>query len=184
MRRETWWLLALLGVVAIGAGGYVVSQQPRRLYRRERADGTDPKLQEFLDWWQDVGPFPLVVTSGVRTDAEQAALYAKGRTAPGPVVTNAATTASTAHGLRLRDGKPKGQGFDAYPVKRAKGSKVLEIHLGNAGDAEGLAKFEQLGAAATKFGLVWGGKWTGLPDRPHIETPDWRLLPRPGVNVA
>ena len=47
--------------------------------------------------------FPMIVTDGARTDEEQQALYAKGRTLPGKIVTNAdGITHRSAHQLHAR----------------------------------------------------------------------------------
>jgi peptidoglycan L-alanyl-D-glutamate endopeptidase CwlK len=49
--------------------------------------GVDPKLVEFVEKFDKI--FPITVIFGVRTVAEQDALYAQGRTKPGKIVTNA-----------------------------------------------------------------------------------------------
>lgn len=46
-----------------------------------------PELQKVVLRAAEVCPVPFAVVSGNRTAAEQRALYAKGRTAPGPKVT-------------------------------------------------------------------------------------------------
>jgi hypothetical protein len=56
------------------------------------------KLQAFVAWWQQHGPFPIVITHGNRTDAEQWELYQQGRTKPGKIVTHAKSAEESAHG--------------------------------------------------------------------------------------
>ncbi len=87
------------------------------------------------------------VTSGRRTFQEQARLYAKGRTAPGPRVTNARAGYSwhnfgTAYDLTLFSGK--------NPVWDSK-------------------HYDTAGRIGEELGLEWGGRWTKLVDRPHFQ---------------
>jgi len=35
------------------------------------------------------------------------------------------------------------------------------------------------GSVGESVGLVWGGRWKNLVDRPHFERPNWRSLPQP-----
>lgn len=87
------------------------------------------------------------VTSARRTFQEQARLYAKGRTAPGPRVTNARAGYSwhnfgTAYDLTLFSGK--------NPVWDSK-------------------HYDTAGRIGEELGLEWGGRWTKLVDRPHFQ---------------
>ncbi|NBH14312.1 hypothetical protein D3Z36_09010 [Lachnospiraceae bacterium] len=98
----------------------------------------------------------------LRTKAEQDALYAQGRTAPGSVVTQAkGSTYSSQHqwGIAVDfylnmdvdgDGGEKDDAFD---------------------NSTGL--FERVGSIAQSVGLGWGGTWEGFKDRPHLYLPDW-----------
>jgi peptidoglycan L-alanyl-D-glutamate endopeptidase CwlK len=89
------------------------------------------------------------VTSATRTFAEQAALFAKGRTAKGPKVTNARPGSSwhnygVAYDLTLFSGK--------NPVWDSK-------HYATAG------------RIGKELGLRWGGDFRSIVDRPHFERP-------------
>lgn len=89
------------------------------------------------------------ITSARRTWAEQTALYAKGRTAPGPKVTNARAGYSwhnygTAYDLTLFSGK--------NPIWDSK-------------------HYDTAGKIGEELGLEWGGRWTRLVDRPHFQRP-------------
>ena len=89
------------------------------------------------------------VTSGTRTFAEQAKLYAQGRTAKGPKVTNARPGSSwhnfgVAYDLTLFSGK--------NPVWESK-------------------HYDTAGRIGEELGLEWGGRWTRLVDRPHFQRP-------------
>ena len=78
--------------------------------------------------------------------AEQEELYARGRTTPGPIVTNLRSSAHT-----------RGLAFDIMPYKDG---KVL---------FDDNPTYEKLGAIARSLGLTWGGDWKGFKDYPHFE---------------
>ena len=80
------------------------------------------------------------LVSGRRTCAEQRALYAKGRTAPGPIVT-------------------KANGCQSWHVH----GRAVDVQLARAGD------YQQLGEAAKRHGGRWGGDFANFPDPGHIE---------------
>lgn len=98
---------------------------------------------------------PLFVVEGVRTTAQQQALWARGRTLPGPIVT-------------YKDG-----------VIHRSNHQVHEDGLGHAVDCAFIGAqpfadtwpWETYGLALEAWGLVWGGRFKGLNDRPHAELP-------------
>lgn len=92
------------------------------------------------------------VTSGLRTYAEQDALYAQGRTAPGPKVTNA-TGGFSNHNFGI-----------AFDVTLFDGKTPLyESPL-----------YKALAAIGIDLGLEWGGAWRSLKDEPHYQLrPAW-----------
>lgn len=124
-----------------------------------------PRLQEKLKTFQkkckEQG-ISIKFSECVRTVAEQDALYAKGRTAPGSIVTNAkGSTYSSQHmwGIAAdfyldmdidRDGK---KSDDAYNNRTG--------------------MFNKAGKIARSIGLGWGGDWTSIKDLPHVYLPDW-----------
>ena len=89
-----------------------------------------------------------------RTVSEQDALYAKGRTAPGSIVTNAKGISYSSH-------HQWGTAFDIY---RNDGK-------GAYNDSDGF--FSKVGAIGVKIGLEWGGNWTSPVDKPHFQLPYW-----------
>lgn len=110
----------------------------------------NPKLaklgEEHLRRLAEMG-LTFKVTSGNRTQAEQDALYAQGRTAPGPVVTwtrKSRHIGGRAYDLTLFSGK--------NPVWESR-------------------HYDTAGAVGEELGLVWGGRWKRSPDRPHFELP-------------
>lgn len=92
--------------------------------------------------------FPLRVTAGIRTVAQQDTLYNQGRTTPGPVVTNAKGTESN-HVLGLA--------VDVCPMDLAD-----EHPDWNSSDAS----WQRIVALAAPCGLRDGVSWR---DEPHLE---------------
>jgi hypothetical protein len=142
-----------------------------RVYHRERADGVDGRLLGFLDSWAKTGPFAIVVPEfgGLRTLAQQQELYARGRTKPGRIVTNAKSVADAPHG--------RGAAIDVAPFRKDAKSGLYAPYY------EDVGAFHTIGAFAEAMGLEWGGRWRTdtFPDgdQPHIQVPNWRLLPIP-----
>ncbi len=91
--------------------------------------------------------------SGNRTYAEQDALYAQGRTRPGPRVTNARGGQSNHNfGIALDFGVfMNGKYIDESNPRLAS-----KIHREIAKDA-------------ADYGLDWGGNWHSITDEPHFE---------------
>lgn len=101
------------------------------------------------------------ISECLRTVAEQNALYAKGRTAPGSIVTNCkGTSYSSMHQW--------GVAFDIYLDMDVDGDgKKSDDAFNNA-----TRLFEKVGKLGQSIGLEWGGSWTNK-DRPHFQLPDW-----------
>lgn len=94
----------------------------------------------------------------LRTAAEQDALYAKGRTAPGEIVTNAkGSSYSSMHQW--------GVAFDFY---RNDGEGAYD-------NADGF--FGKVGKIGQSLGLEWGGEWKSITDLPHFQLADWGKTP-------
>lgn len=96
----------------------------------------------------------LIITEGFRTKKYQDDLYAKGRTKPGKIVTNArGSTYSSQHmwgialDIAINDTKLL---YDAKTIK-----KVAKI------------------AKSSKVGLAWGGDWKSIVDTPHFYLKKW-----------
>lgn len=97
--------------------------------------------------------YEYVAISGNRTWAEQDALYAKGRTKPGPKVTNARGGQSN-HNFRIA--------LDFGVFQRG-------LYLDEADPRAASRVHKEVGQLATKHGLEWGGDWTSIKDEPHFE---------------
>lgn len=89
-----------------------------------------------------------------RTIAEQDELYAKGRTKPGNIVTNAKGSNYSSHH----------QWGTAFDFHRNDGK-------GAYNDSDGF--FSKVGKIGESIGLEWGGSWTSPVDKPHFQLPDW-----------
>jgi peptidoglycan LD-endopeptidase CwlK len=98
----------------------------------------------------------VVITQGVRSVAQQQALYAQGRYKPGKIVTNC-------DGLvRVSNHQPKADGY---------GYAVDVAWRNTHGDITWEGPWETLMRAAEAQGLIAGGRWVTFPDRPHLELP-------------
>jgi len=94
----------------------------------------------------------IKIISGMRTYAEQDALYAQGRTAPGDIVTNA------------RGGYSNHNFGIAFDVGVFEGSKYLRDS----------PKYKAVGVLGVDLGLEWGGNWMTFHDEPHFQLrPAW-----------
>lgn len=104
----------------------------------------------------DAAGIDHILTCTLRTREEQEALYAKGRTAPGPKVT-----------WTLNSRHLKGTAFD---IAILVGGKLL-WNPGLDADGDGVAEYTEAGIIGESVGLVWGGRWKN-PDSPHFENPN------------
>jgi peptidoglycan L-alanyl-D-glutamate endopeptidase CwlK len=110
-----------------------------------------PVMRNFLieckKYFQEKG-IEVKVISGNRTWAEQDALYSKGRTTPGPKVTNAKGGQSN-HNFGL----------------------ALDLGLFANGKYLGESPFySHIGKIVEKFpSLEWGGNWKSILDEPHVQ---------------
>lgn len=94
----------------------------------------------------------IKIISGLRSYAEQNALYAQGRTADGPKVTNA------------RGGYSNHNFGIAFDVGVFEGTKYL-------GESP---KYKAVGVLGRDIGLEWGGNWKDFSDQPHFQLrPVW-----------
>jgi hypothetical protein len=104
----------------------------------------------------------ITIGECLRTVAEQDALYAQGRTAPGNKVTNAqGSTYSSMHQW--------GVAFDFYLSMDVDGDGSIKDDAFN--NSTGL--FDRVGRVGKTFGLIWGGDWTSIKDRPHMQLANW-----------
>lgn len=124
-----------------------------RIDRSKLHPWLDYKLGLLLKKCEKCGIY-LIITEGFRTKEYQDELYAKGRTKPGKIVTNAkGSTYSSQHmwgvafDIAINDSKLL---YDTATIK-----KVAII------------------AKASGVGLGWGGDWKSFQDTPHFYLKKW-----------
>lgn len=94
----------------------------------------------------------LIITEGFRTKDYQDALYAKGRTAPGNIVTNAkGSTYSSQHMWGI----------------------AFDIAINDSQLLYDGALIKEVAKIAKKIGLGWGGDWISIVDTPHFYLKKW-----------
>lgn len=112
-----------------------------------RLEDLDPDVRvkaETLVTAAAAAGFAIRITHTLRTWDEQAHLYAKGRTMPGAVVTNA---------------KP---GYSWHNFGRA-------FDVCFAGPKPYVGPWEKLGLLGESIGLEWGGRFRSFKDMPHFQ---------------
>ena len=127
-----------------------------------------PRLQEKFELLQKKCAqkgIKIRATECLRTAKEQDALYAKGRTAPGPKVTNASG----------KDAKSMHQWGVAVDI-------VIDMDADKDGDVDirdlyNVKLLNVVGKIGESIGLEWGGSWKSIVDKPHFQLPDWGSTP-------
>ena len=153
--NRAWWL-ALLAPLLFLKRDKMPFQFPTKPEPAPQPRGVEAHLKTLRAPVADLArqlltssPVPLTIVQSFRSSAEQARLYAQGRTTPGAIVTNAKPGSSYhEYGLAfdvaiLQDGKP------TWP-----NDVPLWTRIGEQGEA---------------LGLVWGGRFPGLKDYGHFE---------------
>jgi len=115
-------------------------------------------LAHAVAGWQTRTGYTVKLIQGTRSYAEQNALYAQGRTAPGRRVTNARGGYSNHNfGIAFDIGifTPAGQYLD---------------DVDKNADATYRNLYERCGAPA---GCEWGGNWKSITDMPHYQLSRW-----------
>lgn len=125
-----------------------------------KLDGVHPvltdKVTRILSALAELG-VPMLVTDGVRTEAQQRALFAQGRTKPGRIVTNADGVKVKSNHQAKSDGY--GHAVDCCFLVNGKPSWDAKL------------PWRLYGEAAKALGLKWGGDWKSFKDLPHVELP-------------
>ncbi|MCD8186635.1 MAG: M15 family metallopeptidase [Rikenellaceae bacterium] len=102
----------------------------------------------------------FTITEGVRTTSRQQSLYARGRTAPGPIITSC-------DGIRKKSNhQPHGDGYgyavDLYPFIDGK------VQVEDAANLCRIAAHIKRTAQEQGIDVEWGGDWK-MRDYPHFE---------------
>ena len=110
------------------------------------------RAQALVKAAKDAG-IDLLITSTYRSNDEQAALYAQGRTKPGAIVTNA-RPGDSYHNWRCA--------LDVVPLRNG---KPVWGTSGPDGDL-----WRKIGEMGEAVGLEWAGRWTGkLREMAHFQ---------------
>ncbi|MEK3963565.1 M15 family metallopeptidase [Paenibacillus sp. FSL H7-0323] len=101
---------------------------------------------------------PIIITQGLRTIAEQEALYAQGRTKPGSIVTNAkGGTSYHNYGLAIDF------------ALLLPDVKQVSWDLKRDGDGDKVADWTEVVQEAKALGFEWGGDFVSIKDAPHFQ---------------
>ena len=103
------------------------------------------------------------IVQGLRTIAEQDALYAQGRTKPGAIVTKA-KGGSSFHNYGLA--------IDFAILTDTDGNGTyndLSWDIKRDNDKDGVADWLEVVKIFEAAGWTWGGKWASLKDYPHLQ---------------
>ncbi|MEK3943561.1 M15 family metallopeptidase [Paenibacillus sp. FSL H3-0310] len=101
---------------------------------------------------------PILITQGLRTNTEQDALYAQGRTKPGAIVTNAKGGYSYHnYGLAVD-----------FALLLPNGSSV-SWDMNRDYNDNNIKDWIEVVEEAKKLGFEWGGDWTSFKDYPHFQ---------------
>jgi hypothetical protein len=116
-------------------------------------DAFDDRVNALMSKMAALG-HPVVIISGKRTAEEQAALYARGRTNGGAIVTE-------------KSGQPGDESRHQLDLAR----DFAFVGPDGRPDTSDRQPWQLLGQLAKEVGLEWGGDWTSLVDRPHVQMP-------------
>ena len=97
----------------------------------------------------------LVIVQDYRTYVQQDALYAKGRTTSGSIVTNAKGGQSN-HNFALA--------VDVFPLW-----DDGKLHMDTQSDKKNSEILRQISSVGKSIGLEWGGDWNSIVDNPHFQ---------------
>lgn len=126
-------------------------QHDVRIDRSKLHPWLDYKLTVLLNKCAKSGIY-LIITEGFRTKEYQDYLYAKGRTKPGKVVTNAkGSTYSSQHMWGI----------------------AFDIAINYKKNTYDEATIKKVAKIAKGIGLGWGGDWKSIVDTPHFYLPKW-----------
>ena len=134
-------LVAIAGIVAVQKNKYkktlsVDNENHIKLLHPEIRD----KVRVFINKAKEKG-YDLKIISGLRTFAQQAGIYAQGRTAPGAIVSNA----------------PAGSSYHNYGL-------AIDVM-----ERTGRSRYTEFKDLAINDGWEWGGNFSSLYDAPHFQ---------------
>ncbi|WP_229263528.1 M15 family metallopeptidase [Cohnella cholangitidis] len=163
-QRRSWlWLaaFAMLAILLLADAGKLQRWLPIGWFREVQAvTGLHPIVAEHKDKLiaesKKIG-IRVVITDDFRSTEEQDALYRKGRSDGGAIVTQV----------------KGGQSFHNYGLAidfalGVAGGKVI-WDLEYDGNGNGKSDWMEVVAIAKRLGFSWGGDWASFPDYPHLQ---------------
>ncbi|TWP23151.1 M15 family peptidase [Apibacter muscae] len=122
--------------------------------------GIHPNLVKVMNEAIKNTPIDFTITDGVRTTAQQQALYAQGRSKPGRIVTNSDGVKNKSNHQPKSDGY--GYAVDLYPYYNGSVQVNDDIRLRT------IASHIINTAKSLGIRIEWGGHWK-FRDYPHFE---------------
>ncbi|WP_026745307.1 glycosyl hydrolase 108 family protein [Leptotrichia hofstadii] len=135
----------------------------------DKMEKVHPKLVEVMKEAIENSPFDFRITDGARTTEEQFALYQKGRTLPGPKVTNCDGKKFKSNHQIKSDGF--GHAVDIFPCGVVENGVYRKFTSEEGYDEKKLKLIANhiLAVAKSKnINVEWGGNWK-MKDTPHFE---------------
>ncbi len=131
---------------------------------RARLETVHPRLRAVVERALDLSDVDITVVSGRRSPEEQQALYAQGRTEPGPIVTNIdGVTRKSRHNY------DPALAVDLAPYVAGRG-----VVWNDDGLFRQIAGAMRTASRELGTPLEWGGDWVSFIDKPH-----WQLAGPP-----
>ncbi|UUM26926.1 LysM peptidoglycan-binding domain-containing protein [Acinetobacter colistiniresistens] len=131
-----------------------VSQRNEKAIARLHPQVRD-KMRKFIKSVYQKHQVQLVIVQDYRTYAQQDALYAKGWSAGGRVVTNAKGGQSN-HNFALA--------VDVFPIW-----EDGLLHMDAKSDKKNIEILKKVAPIGKEIGLEWGGDWKSIVDNPHFQ---------------
>jgi hypothetical protein len=152
MRISNPWIyvIVITAIVALVNKNKIINYVWDKI-TQSRINGLHPAMRkpvtDFINKVESQLGIKLRITRGLASFDEQAALYAQGRTKPGPIVTNAQA----------------GKSFHNYGLA----FDVVEIKNGKANWNTDWNAIADIGK--NEYGFYWGGDFKSLKDNPHFQ---------------
>ena len=124
--------------------------------------GIHPDLVKVMTEAIKTSSIDFTITDGLRTTAQQQALYAKGRTTAGSKVTNADGVKNKSNHQAKSDGY--GYAIDLYPYYNGSVQVNDDKTIINK-----IAPHIKKVAKEMGINIEWGGDWKSFKDYPHFE---------------
>jgi len=114
------------------------------------------KQAELIEKTSKLG-ITILITDGLRTSEDQNALYEKGRSKGGSIVTNVKGGHSYHnYGLAID-----------FALRTKDGDVIWDLEYD--GNHNGESDWMEVVAVAKKLGFTWGGDWASFRDYPHLQ---------------